>query len=369
MLRKIFMAIIAASFFVFTSAQMASVESSSATTTKTEEEKKENKPVFSLTGSADVYYRYDFAKTKANNFTSFTNSQNSFALGMANIKFEHKTDKVGVVLDLGFGQREKEFAYNDDGISQAIKQLYVTYSPASWLKFTAGSWATHCNYELADAFANRNYSMSYQFTLGPFSHTGLRADMSKGKNGFMVGVSNATDFRLPPDGQINKKFLIAQYSYLGDKVQLYMNYVGGQAQDTSKSNFFNLVLTTKISDKFGIVYNAVLNGTKQWYGTKNIGAKTWWGSMLYFNYDPVKWMGLTLRTEYFNDNNQLNVFSSAAKGGNIFANTLSANFKVNSLIIIPEFRVENASQSIFADQNGAAKKSFGSFLLAAVYPF
>ena len=31
--------------------------------------------VSSLTfnGSADIYYRYDFAKTKANNLTSFTN--------------------------------------------------------------------------------------------------------------------------------------------------------------------------------------------------------------------------------------------------------------------------------------------------------
>ena len=54
--------------------------------------------------------------------------------------------------------------------------------------------------------------MSYMFTNGPFTHTGLKADMTKGKHGFMVGVSNATDYRMPPDGQINKKFFLAQYS-------------------------------------------------------------------------------------------------------------------------------------------------------------
>jgi len=31
--------------------------------------------------------------------------------------------------------------------------------------------------------------------------------------------------------------------------------------------------------------------------------------------------------------------------------------------------VENASEAIFVDKNGGAKKSFGSFLVAAVYSF
>jgi hypothetical protein len=106
---------------------------------------------------------------------------------MASVKFEHKGNKVGAVLDLGFGPRAKEFAYTDEGITQAIKQLYITYSPADWLKFTAGTWGTHVGYELLDPQLNRNYSMSYMFTNGPFSHTGLKADITKGKHGFMIG--------------------------------------------------------------------------------------------------------------------------------------------------------------------------------------
>src|SRR5215212_2757770 len=54
-------------------------------------------PAFTFTGSADVYYRYDFAKTRANNFTSFTNSHNSFELGMASAKLEYKNNKVSMV--------------------------------------------------------------------------------------------------------------------------------------------------------------------------------------------------------------------------------------------------------------------------------
>lgn len=63
------------------------------------------------------------------------------------------------------------------------------------------------------------------------------------------------------------------------------------------------------------------------------------------------------------------MFAFAPKGGNIFATTVSANFKINSFLIIPELRLDNASESIFADKSGAAKKSFTSFLVAAVYAF
>src|ERR1700761_9220706 len=87
-----------------------------------------------ITGAADVYYKYDLARTAANSLTSFTHSQNQFNLGMANIKLEHRTSRVDLVADLAVGPREREYAYADDGIVQAIKQLYISYSPTAWLK-------------------------------------------------------------------------------------------------------------------------------------------------------------------------------------------------------------------------------------------
>jgi hypothetical protein len=361
------MAITAITLGLFSSAQVASVVPDTSATTPPAEEPK---PILTITGSADVYYKYDFAKTKANTFTSFTGTHNSFALGMASVKFEHKGDKVGAVLDLGFGSRAKEFSYNDDGITQAIKQLYITYSPAEWIKFTAGTWATHVGYELVDPQLNRNYSMSYMFTNGPFSHTGVKADVTKGKHGFMVGVSNATDYRIPPDGYINKKFFIAQYSLAAsDNIKIYLNYVGGKAPDTSKVSQFDAVLTAKVSDKFNVGFNATVNSTQYWDGVKNMDGQSWWGSALYLNVDPKPWLGLTLRGEYFNDDNQLKMFAYAPEGGSIFATTLSANFKRGGFIFIPEFRIDNASENIFVDKDGAGKKTAGNFLLAAVYSF
>lgn len=330
----------------------------------------EKKSALTISGSVDGYYKYDFGKSASNTRTSFTGTHNAFSLGMGSVKFDYKGDKIGAVADLGFGPRAKEFAYTDDGITQAIKQLYVTYSPAEWLTFSLGTWGTHVGYEVLDPQVNRNYSMSYMFTNGPFSHTGFKAQVTKGKHSFMVGVSNATDYRIPPDGYINKKFFLAQYALTAsEKVSLYLNYVAGKAPDTSSSSQIDAVLTAKISDKFSIGYNGTAAFVKAWDGSKNVGADTWWGSALYLNLDPKPWFGLTLRGELFNDDKQLKTYAGYGVGGSIFATTLSANFKIGALTIIPEFRLDSASESIFMDADGGATKSSVNALVAAVLAF
>jgi hypothetical protein len=354
MLRKLLTPVFAMSLVTFTFAQDSSKTSA-----------------LSITGSADVYYKYDFGQSSSNTYTSFTGSHNRFQLGMGSVKLEHKTAKVDVVADLGFGKRAQEFSYNDEGILQAVKQLYVSYSPNSTVKFTAGSWATHVGYELVDPQLNKNYSMSYMFTNGPFFHTGLKADFTLGKSGLMVGVANPTDYKYVPEGTNNKKFLLAQYSYTGsDLFKVYLNYVGGKSLDTSKTNQFDVVITSKLSDKFSLGYNGTVNSIKVWDGEKNMDGKSWWGSALYLNVDPTSSFGLTLRSEYFSDKHDLKIPHPAAMNGcNIFANTLSANFKVDNLTIIPEFRIDNASQEIFVKKDGAPTKTAANVLVAAVYSF
>jgi hypothetical protein len=371
MLQKLFVAAIGMLSLTFANAQTASIVTAFPDSTEKLADEQKKEPALTITGSVDAYYKYDFAGTKANSFTSFTQTHNAFSLGMASIKLEHKGDKISAVADLGFGPRAKDFSYNDDGITQAVKQLYVSYSPSDWLKFTLGTWATHVGYELLDPQLNRNYSMSYMFTNGPFSHTGLKGEVSKGKHGVMLGVSNATDYRIVPDDQINKKFLIAQYTYAPtDKIKLYLNYAGGQNPDTSRTNQFDAVVTAKFSNKFNIGFNGTVNSTQLWNGTKNIESKSWWGSALYLNYDPQSWFGLTLRGELFSDKNQFKVFGASSEGGNVFSTTLSANFKTGGFIFTPEIRLDNSSKKIlFIDKNNDFIKSAASFLIATVYTF
>jgi len=322
---------------------------------------------FAITGSVDAYYRYNFNNPKSypyNSPTSFTHSSNSFELGMASLRADHSFGKVSATIDLGFGTRAEEFAYNDANTRLAIKQLYITYAPSSAVKLTLGTWATHVGYELVDAYLNRNYSMSYMFTNGPFSHTGLRADISfGGKSAFMIGISNPTDYRSAPG---MPKSVIAQFSTgsKDDKLKAYFNFVAGKQNDYKKVVQGDVVATYAISGKFSVGFNGTLQSVKldtDSSGTFN--SSTWTGAALYLNYDPVNWFGLTLRGEYISDKDEYLGLK------NVFAPTLSANFKIDNLTIIPEFRLDNAGNAVFYKNATATTKSTSSFVLAASYHF
>lgn len=320
-----------------------------------------------ISGSVDGYYRYNFNNPKEypyNSFTSFTRSSNSFELGMASLRADHSIGKVGATIDLGFGTRAEEFAYNDANTRLAIKQLYVTYSPSSALKFTFGTWATHVGYEMLDAYLNKNYSMSYMFTNGPFTHTGLKADISLGgKNAFMVGISNPTDYRSAP---AMPKSVIAQFSTgtKDDKLKAYFNFVGGKQNDYKKVVQGDIVATYAVADKFSVGINGTLQSVKlDLDSTGKFTSYQWAGAALYLNYDPVNWFGLTLRTEYIHDKDE---FLGLKR---VIAPTLSANFKIYNLTIIPEFRLDNAGNDVFYKNDTEATKTTGSFVLAASYHF
>ena len=338
------------------------VQAKSQDSTKTPEPVKTT----TITGSVDVYYRYNFANAKSslatNNATSFTNSHNSFELGMASLKVVHAFGKISGVIDLGFGSRAKEFSYNETGITQAVKQAYLTYAPSDKVTFTMGKFATHVGYELLDPQLNRNYSMSYMFSYGPFSHTGLKMDVTVSKNfGFMVGVANPTDYISAP---FEKKFFLAQlHGATSDgKFTAYLNYVGGK--DTAKitQNQFDLVATVKVSNKFSIG----VNGTVKMVKPDGVSSQSWTGAALYLNVDPTDKFGFTVRGEIFDDKKKV----TGVLGTSLYEATATLNIKpVAGIIIMPEFRLDGAKDPFFAKHDGTGTKSTGSFILAAVYSF
>lgn len=298
----------------------------------------------------DGYYKNDFSKQSTNNKTSFTNSNQSLQLGMASIKLDHTNGKFAGTLDLGLGKRAQEFSYNDKGVAQSIKQAYISYAPMSGLKISAGKWATHIGYELLDAYSNRNYSMSYGFSYGPFFHTGIRADIALGgKSAMMIGLAQPTDFvsAASPD-----KMLIAQFSTSSknDVLKAFLNYQGGK--DKSQ---FDLVLNGVVNSQLAINYDGTI---------ANIAGNNWTSNAVYVNYDPSAKIGFTLRSEYFDDSK-----NAVGVGSSIFQNTFSANIHFSKLTLIPEIRFDNAKDKIFFNTNNNLNQYASNFLIAAVYKF
>ncbi len=313
------------------------------------------KGITSITGFADTYYRYSLpdASGSNNNLTSFTNSHNSFELGMISLKADHSFGKVAATADIGFGKRAQEFSYNDAGSIATIKQLYFSYSPISAVKLTMGKWGTHIGYEVVDPIGNRNYSMSYGFSYGPFFHTGIKADITLGgKTALMIGVADPTDFT---GTSSPVKFALAQFSTASknDQLKVYLNFQAGGGITQ-----FNLVSTAALSHKLSAAYDGSIQ-----ISTFAQGNTSWVCHAIYLNYDPTNHLGFTIRQDYFSDR-KINPLNNSDK---IFATTLSANFKLAKLTIIPEWRIDNSNQSVFSKNNDTYSKTACSFILAAIF--
>ncbi len=334
-------------------------------------------PALKLSGSADVYYKYNLNGNATDNKTSFTNSHNSFELGMVSLKVEHGFKKGSIVADLGFGRRAAEFSYNDgpaqnNSMTMAIKQLYVSYQLTEKVKLSLGSYATHIGYELVDAYLNRNYSMSYLFSYGPFFNTGVKADIALSPSlSAMVGVFNPTDLKSVT--QNNHKYIGAQLGFApqGTPLKLYLNYLEGKDTSSIQNHQVDVVVTYQVNTALGLGYNGSYSTYTNTQPKSEVRKNaSWWGSALYVNYDINNRIGLTLRGEYFNDKDGLKVFTTPAyPGGEVVEGTLSLNYKAGNLTIIPEFRLDKASKDIFNKSDGKPGNVTSSVLLAAVYHF
>ena len=321
-----------------------------------------------ISGEVDAYFRVTDNKVNGSK-TSYTSQQGGFGLGMANVVVARDNGKIGFVADLMFGQRGDETNYSYSGTAAIIKQLYMTYKPTDKVKFTAGNFMTFFGYELAEASNNLNYSMSYNYTNGPFFHTGVKLDVAfTDKFSGMIGVFNQTDskgyFGLKKGYEYldtRKKIVGGQLAYVSGPFKIYFNGLTGKGGDSTLSTTLDITTSYQATEKLGLGYNFLMqNNSKE--STKS----SFNGSALYLNYAFSPKFTLAARGELFNDKDGLKY---AASDNAITAFTLSGNIKIDAFTIIPEIRFDSAKKAIWVDDTNKAKTSETSFILAAVYKF
>lgn len=334
---------------------------------ETEVTEEKTSPATVFAGSADAYYKYDFSQIPIG-YTSFTKTEDSFELGMVSLEASHSWDKASVFVDLGFGSRAKEFTYNDNAYTFMIKQLTFTYEVTSELKFVAGSFGTHIGYELLDAVDNKNYSMSYAFSYGPFYNTGVKAIFTKEKFGVMIGITNPTDFKSAIDAKSKNKTFIGQLSYVADTGSAYFNVTSGSFNPVTTENKtqFDFVGTKQLGEKFAVAFNGTYVSSKDDFDSELDG--DWFSLVGYASYSFQPSILLAYRLEYF-DATKSNPGFGALTGSNVVGNTLSFNYKVGNLTIVPEFRIDVASKDVFVDNDLLQKGTNTYALIATTYSF
>ena len=326
-----------------------------ATALFAQEEATEKK--LSISGSVDAYYRANINVPNNNGVgtqspgTSFAQLP-GFALGMANVIIGYEGEKTGFVADLVVGPRGTDAIFNSPQYSATgniINQLYAYWNVSESVTLTVGNFNTFLGYEVISPTGNFNYSTSYLFTNGPFSHTGLKADFALGDDlSLMLAVMNGTDLtEFNPNGSYA---LGAQLGYAGQ----FLNFLyddAGLGFEVDYTGGFDL------SDNFFLGINGA-------YQTKDDAG--FYGVALYPQLAASDAFSVGLRGE---------MFGGHAKDvddiPSVLGLTLTGSYAIENLTIKPEIRLDSWNNDFepFTDSDGELTNSLSSFLIAAIYSF
>ncbi|WJJ98318.1 outer membrane beta-barrel protein [Algibacter luteus] len=310
-----------------------------------------------ISGSVDAYYQ-TYLTAPDNDAPSFGTAfadQSGFAVGMANVIASYEGEKVGAVLDLVTGPRGAGATFNTDIVDGIVNQAYVYWNVSEGTTLTMGRFNTFLGYEVIAPAANFNYSCSYLFSSGPFSHVGLKADFTLSDDfSLMLAITNPWDTNnISMSGEYA---LGAQLGFYGQYLNLYYDSgnAGGLGFEIDYTGGFD------VSDDFFLGINAAYNDND---------GEGFYGAALYPQLATSDSFSIGLRGEYFalhGDGDDL---------PSVFATTLTGSYTIENLIIKPEIRLDaltNADGGLLGnviDNDGLPADSLAAFTLAAIVSF
>ena len=365
-------------FLLSFSAAAKSTDDSVKSTLGEKIDKWQSKLPLNFSGSVDAYVQTNFVPKQTNEVLneSFPSKANSFQLGMINIMLSKEFKKIGFMADVGFGPRAdvaNNTLYSNSTI--AIKQLYMTYAPVDWLKFTLGNFSTFFGYEVIEPQNNFHYSTSLGFQNGPFYHTGFKANFTKNKMNFLVGLFDDTDHKGDND---RNKFVGAQVGYTGDKVSGYLNWVGGNQSDRSDTT----ASYKNYKSSLGFTGTATLGKKGQgtlaldfaWHRFRykqerkdNATHSQNFITYLYGQYSIKENFRIGARVGYSNAGD---AYTLPLPAKHFLDLTLTGNITISDFLrVVPEFRIDYADQKVYVSKSGGGSNLQYRLLLATIFSF
>ena len=369
------------------------------TTVAEVKEDEESKGAFAFSGYLDSYYSANFNKplSRSNSGAAgtarvFDTRSGQFSLGLVQTRVAYTNSKSEAVVDLTFGPNANMANYGNAVFSTAlaIKQAYFTYNFTDKFSMTAGQFGTHIGYEVIDAPANFNYSLSNQFNNGPFYHTGLKATYAfSDRASLMVGVVNNVD---GIEDNNKKKGVISQL-YLSpvENWSVYVNFINSNEANPNEEDgttpsasytMFDLATSYQVTEKFLLGLNASYGAQKGDFqgGGGPLKTEAWGGVALYANTAVSENFGIGARYEYFNNEKAVRgIVTPTGAGTSVNSLTLTGNINLadGHLLVKPEFRMDvypkisgASSAQQFEDSKGDwTKNSQTTFGIGLIYKF
>lgn len=303
----------------------------------------------SVSGTVDMYGTANFVDGAGTPGILIANpaNANGFGLGSINTVFAYEGEKSGFVADLAFGPRA-----DDANLAGAINQLYAYYNVSDKTTITAGQFNTFLGYEVISPAANFNYTVSYLFNAGPFSHTGVKLDYAASEDlSYMLAVTNSHAIS-SADGNVGGEMQFgAQVGYKGQ----YLNFIYGGVDGSGITDnmFVDYTGGFDLSDSLFLGINAA-------YSHSEDADAGYQGAALYIENTFSDSFALGLRPEFF----QMNGASDAT----VTALTLAASSSLtDNLKVITELRMDSSEDGMI--EAFAGEESVSALTIAAVYSF
>ena len=255
-----------------------------------------------------------------------------------------KGSKSGVVADIAFGPRA-----DDANMAGAINQLYAYYNVNDKVTVTAGQFNTFLGYEVISPAANFNYSVTYLFNAGPFSHTGIKLDYAASEDlSFLLAVTNghgisSADGNVTGDTQIG-----GQIGYKGQ----FLNVIYGHDGGVDDAMYLDYTGGFNASESFFVGINAAYVNSEKLDGGYS-------GIALYLENTFSETFAMGVRPEFFS--------TTGATEEDVMAISLTASTQLDdNLKLITEFRYDSSDDAMIEAIN---EESVSAFTVAAVYSF
>lgn len=325
----------------------------------------------SMSGFIDTSAIWNSNKTTA--FTSGTSSRaydngvDSFNVQMLELALSKTpTEGFGGALVLNAGPDanvDHSYPMTNTNNYFDIQQAYVSYTTGG-LTVEAGKFATLIGAEVIESPDNWNFSRSWGFELGPYTHTGVRASYAlSDKSTITVGVNNGWDVLdasgvATKSGEAQINFKPTDSSYLSVQGTLGQEPASGSygAAGTvyGTRSILNTVDSWDINSTVSVMldagYGEQKNATSLAAGAPaTLGTVKWWYVTPYLNYHINDMWRVALRYQYFDDKDGFRTgVAQKLKAGTItLAYAPNASSEVRA-----EYRYDKSNVKAFSNARG-----------------
>ena len=322
----------------------------------------DEEPKFKVTGSIDAYFNANLTSQNdedASGDYSVFNDDSGFSAGLANVAFYYQGKTVGFIADLAYGPRMD--TYNSGNV---VNEAYMYWNVNDKVMLMMGRFNNWMGYESLSAANNFHYTMSHQFTYSTRNLNGVIARFDLGSDFRAgVGVMNPAEYSTE---NITGDFSVgAGITYKGK--------TGISVLASQSASYYDFKTAFKINDNLNVKLNAHkaefgvgdASTGQQWTDSQvalvGLGAEGFTSITAYPQLKSSETLSWGLRLEYMmlDDEEDTTVFSP----------TLTARYSVGDLTIIPELRVDKASEELFRDNENNLDKGNAALTLAAIYTF